>query len=199
MPSGKKNLCSLEIDLKREIRNTKVQKAILHSIATAGVLAVAVVAPNALVAMGPALSQYERQRKYRAKKVFFQLVGRGYIALEKTNKGSHAHLTEKGKRAWRQAEITNFEIKKPRRWDKKWRVIIFDIPETRKALRNSVRALLSQFGFVRLQDSVWVYPYDCEELIMLLKVEFRLGKSLLYLVVDRLENDRHLRTGFNLS
>ena len=54
-------------------------------------------------------------------------------------------------------------------------------------------------GFVRLQDSVWVYPYDCEDLITLLKADFRVGKDVLYLIVDSIENDKYLRAEFNLT
>ena len=53
-------------------------------------------------------------------------------------------------------------------------------------------------GFVRLQDSVWVYPYDCEDLIVLLKADFKIGKDVLYMIVDEMEGDTHLRKEFGL-
>lgn len=53
-------------------------------------------------------------------------------------------------------------------------------------------------GFVRLQDSVWVYPYDCEDLITLLKADLKVGKDVLYVVADRIEYDQPLRTLFDL-
>ena len=46
----------------------------------------------------------------------------------------------------------------------KWRVIIFDIPEKEK-MRLQISYLFKQSGLYRLQDSVWVYPYDCEDII----------------------------------
>ena len=50
----------------------------------------------------------------------------------------------------------------------------------------------------RLQDSVWVYPYDCEDIIGLLKTDIGVGKDLLYMIADEIENDRHLRENFGL-
>ena len=58
--------------------------------------------------------------------------------------------------------------------------------------------LFKQAGIRRLQDSVWVYPYDCEDIITLLKTDFGVGKYLLYMIVDELENDKHLREDFGL-
>ena len=49
-----------------------------------------------------------------------------------------------------------------------------------------------------MQDSVWVYPYDCEDILTLLKTDLGVGKYILYLIVDELENDKHLREFFDL-
>ena len=61
-----------------------------------------------------------------------------------------------------------------------------------------MRRTLTAVGFVRLQDSVWLYPYDCEDLIVLLKADFKIGKDLLYLIVDSLENDTAFRKFFGI-
>lgn len=86
-----------------------------------------------------------------------------------------------------------------RRWDKRWRVIIFDIPERRRKVRDRLRNTMRELGFVRLQDSVWVYPYDCEDMMTLMKADFKLGAAVLYMVVEHIENDKHLRAQFTLA
>jgi CRISPR-associated endonuclease Cas2 len=77
--------------------------------------------------------------------------------------------------------------------------LIFDIKEERKGMRDKIRRTLNTIGFIRLQDSVWVYPYDCEDLIMLLKADFKIGKDLVYIIADSIENDKDLRLAFNLN
>ena len=77
--------------------------------------------------------------------------------------------------------------------------MIFDIPEKRHSLRARARGIVAGFGFVRLQDSVWAYPYDCEEAIALLKTELHIGKDLLYIIADAVEHDVPLRKQFGLS
>lgn len=41
-------------------------------------------------------------------------------------------------------------------WDGIWRVVIFDIPEQKRVLRNLFRRNLKKWGFQPLQKSVWV-------------------------------------------
>ena len=77
-------------------------------------------------------------------------------------------------------------------------MLIFDVREERKSLRDKIRRTLIAIGFERLQYSVWVYPYDCEDLITLLKADFKIGKDLLYIISDSIENDTWLKKRFNL-
>lgn len=190
---------SLEKDLRKEMRMTAVRRAVLGSVAAVGVISTALIAPNALLMLKPFLKQYERQKKYQTKKAISRLIAGGFLMMEKTSRGSFVVLTKKGKNCVAQWELRGYKVKKPKKWDKKWRVVIFDIPEKRKQLRGEVRTILTGIGFVRLQDSVWIYPYNCEEFVVLLKAELGLGRDVLYLIVDRVEDDRALRIRFKLD
>lgn len=44
----------------------------------------------------------------------------------------------------------------PQNWDGKWRIVIFDIPEQRRIIRNLFRRNLKKWGFKHLQKSVWI-------------------------------------------
>ena len=113
--------------------------------------------------------------------------------------GGFLRTTESGKNFVGLIEAGNQKVAKPRRWDEKWRILIFDVKEERKSLREKIRRTLISLGFCRLQDSVWVYPYDCEDLITLLKADFRVGKDLLYVIADTIENDDWLKREFQIS
>ena len=85
-------------------------------------------------------------------------------------------------------------------WDGKWRVVIFDIREKRRKVRQRLRVLLTGAGMVRLQDSVWVHPYPCDEFVALVRANLGSGTGeLLYFIAEGLESDRHLREHFNLA
>jgi len=186
---------TLENKSRRRTRKGEIQKAILKTISAVGFLSIAVVAPNALKALtsfGIITSSRTGEVIIRSRK---RLVQSGL--LEYTPHGL-LRLTEKGKVKLRQLELSDYALRKPKRWDKKWRVLIFDIKEERRLTRAKIRHALSTMGFVRLQHSVWVYPYDCEDTITLLKADFKLGKDLLYLIVDTIENDKKLKQTFGL-
>ena len=121
--------------------------------------------------------------------------------LESTRKGGKwsAALTAKGERlAERLDEAEKILLHKPQRWDGKWRMIIFDVWEYRRGVRDQLRRMLVRAGFYKLQDSVWVHPYDCEDLLVFLRADLQLGKSVLYIIAEGIENDGRLRAHFEL-
>lgn len=184
----------LEERNKANTRRKDLQKLILETVASAGVLSITLVAPNVIKTMSKlGLIPKRRQSEYIGSSAS-KLTKRGLLFYD----GKRYQLTSKGESLLRRWSFADFKLYRPKKWDKKWRVIIFDIPEKKKKIREQIRHLFDQAGIRRLQDSVWVYPYDCEDIIALLKTDFGVGKDLLYLIVDELENDKHLREEFGL-
>ncbi len=77
-------------------------------------------------------------------------------------------------------------------------MIIFDIEERRRGVRDRIRQELWSFDLIKLQESIWVYPYDCEEAVTLLKAENKVGRNVLYVVVGEIEGDVQLKRQFGL-
>jgi phenylacetic acid degradation operon negative regulatory protein len=50
-----------------------------------------------------------------------------------------------------------------RRWDGRWRLVLFDVPESRSVARNKLRHFLQSRGFGYLQNSVWITPDPVKE------------------------------------
>ena len=63
-------------------------------------------------------------------------------------------LTEKGEKFALRFKIDEISIPIPVHWDKKWRIVIFDIPEKHKGAREALRIKLSELGFIQFQKSV---------------------------------------------
>jgi len=186
----------VEKRVSTEIRRTKINTAILGLVAFAGAIAVAAVAPGLVNVIGK--SKYLRQRLYQTRKRVSILIATGYLTLEENNGMKFIRLTSKGERFAALMHEGTLAPKRPKRWDKKWRILAFDIPERKRKTREKIRATLVTLGFVRLQDSVWIYPYDCEDFILVLKAEFKIGKDVLYIIADNVENDVYLRRHFRL-
>ncbi len=182
-------------------KRIKIAKIILKVIAAGGILSMAVLAPNALQILGAFRDKKERKYdpKYHIKKAVTRLKNRGLIEFQNKGGKTFIRLTSKGKGELLKYQLQEMTIKKPKNWDGKWRVIIFDIAEQKRRIRDGLRKELINLGFLKLQDSVWVHPYDCEEVIIMLKSHFRIGKDVLYLVVEIMENDKWLKQKFGLA
>lgn len=184
------------IRVERKTTRGDVTKTILALIKASGVLAAALVAPNTLQAFSKAgIIPHKKQKGViaRARDI---LIKNGHL---KINAKGFLALTKKGETKLEAYSLADYKLLIPRIWDKRWRMLIFDVPEYRKTLRDKIRRTLISIGFLRVQDSVWIFPYDCEELVALLKADFKIGKDLLYLIVDKIENDHEFRDWFSLS
>lgn len=181
---------------RRKVRIAKVQKAILYALAAAGGITVALVAPNAL----RVLEQFgwiktRRNPYYTVNESVRKLQENGLI--KKDSRG-FLYLTKVGEKRLSEFGVGGFHLKKPVRWDGKWRIVSFDIKEQRRGLRDQLRQTLNTVGFVHLHHSLWVYPHDCQDFITMLKADYEIGKDVLYIVSDYIENDKALRKHFEL-
>jgi DNA-binding transcriptional regulator PaaX len=127
----------------------------------------------------------------------YRLKKRKIISIERHNDKVIIKLTEKGRKKQLAYALENIAIKTPPNWDKKWRLVFFDIPERcGKARRNFVRKL-KQVGFLQFQKSVWLYPYDCQEEIDFIAEILGVAQYFTLLTAS-IENDQPLRQHFNL-
>lgn len=174
------------------------KKVILITVATAGILTVAVLAPNALQILRPFLKNKKKYNlKYYLNQKTKKLIKDGLLKIYVKDGKQFLSLTEKGERKLQLYKIT--EKKNENKWDGKWRVVIFDVWERARAKRDLLRIEIKNFGFIQLQQSVWLYPYPCEEFIELLKTDLSFGKNIRYMVVERLDHDKKLRKHFGLK
>ena len=157
-------------------------------------LVIALVAPNVLGTMDKLGLVPGKRQKEVVNRARDRLLRRGLLREQ----DGFLRLTRRGEHALRLLKARSSVQVRPKRWDHKWRVLIFDIPNYRKGLRDRVRRMLESVGFAKLQDSVWIYPYDCEDLVALLKADFKIGKDALYLVVEEMEGERDLKRHFSL-
>jgi len=119
--------------------------------------------PTMKEAIYPDLRKFRREyEKRKLRKNFSQFIyylkRQGYIKVKNLESKKGFILTKKG---INKALKTKFKIgKKKRRKDKKWIMLIFDIPERKRALRNLLRETLSFLGYKMFQKSVWICPFD---------------------------------------
>ena len=84
----------------------------------------------------------------------------------------------------------------PIQWDQQWRLVLFDVPEERRYLRSIFRRKLQQLGFQYLQRSAWIYPFQCEDVLMTLAQRLQLDHCIHIAVVKSLSSDQLVRARF---
>jgi len=188
----------LEADSRFERRKGYVQDAVLTAIGVAGVLLVMMAAPNALQLLGK-FGIGKRRFGEQAHSALSRLARKGFVTFEERNGKKYARITNAGRKELAlEEQKAAVRAKHGSRWDKRYRMIIFDIPERKRYIRALLRQTMREAGFLCIQGSVWIYPYDCEDLIALLKADLHIGKDVLYTIVEKLENDGWIRKHFNL-
>lgn len=108
-------------------------------------------------------------------------------------------LTKKGKRQALRFNVEKMKVVTPKRWDGKWRIVIYDIPERLRRLRGELHAQLHMLGFHELQHSVFVHPFPCEKEIEFLVELYDARKYVRFIVADSIDNEFHLRTRYSLA
>lgn len=84
------------------------------------------------------------------------------------------------------------------KWDKKWRIIFFDIPEKKRRYRDELRAMLKVIGFKEFQKSTWIYPYKIPMFLKEVLFEEGIKRYTRLITTNSIEYDRDLRKMFNL-
>ncbi len=84
-----------------------------------------------------------------------QLREKGYLETPKDGRKILLKLTDKGKQ-----ELILRKLLENKKWDGKWRIVIFDVPEKYRSIRNTFRSQLKMWEFIQLQKSVWIGKKD---------------------------------------
>ena len=157
----------------------------------------------ALASVGFALKADDRAQRKKVQSSFDYLKRHKYVAIKSfPQKTTGSVLTDKGRKRIKRVLLRRAlesPVKRQKKWDCKWRLILFDISVEERAKLNAFRAMIRRIGAVMLQKSVWVYPYDCSEHIALLRQFFDLPEEALRLVeAHSIGDDLALRKHFKL-
>jgi hypothetical protein len=123
-----------------------------------------------------------------------------YEFVKKTKKENGSvgfFLTEKGKLKALDYRLNNIKNKKEK-WDGKWRMVAFDIPEKYRRGRDALRRKLKKIGFCELQKSVFITPYNCKKEIGLLVKYFDLSKYVRFGILVSVDNGNYFEKYFKL-
>ena len=177
---------------RQYLRAKSLAHALLTVVALGGVAFVVLVAPNALQILGRQYgrdewwSRREAERR-RVHEALERLRRKRLVAYDEKGKETFITVTAEGKRHIRKFQFDAMRLSPPKRWDAKWRIVTFDIPEKKARERKVLRDKLRDLGFYQLQKSVWVFPHDCRDEIDFIVQFLGVDRCISYLETNSLE------------
>ena len=111
----------------------------------------------------------------------------GLVESHHSGQQAYTRLTRDGKRKAHSIKLDQDTTLLNPNWDGKWRVILLDLPEERKAERDSLRYLLKKAGFILLKNSVWISPHPFEHLFMNIKKDLGLTTEIMIFVTSSVD------------
>lgn len=106
--------------------------------------------------------------------------------------------TRKGKERVSLAQLLDMKLVVKKKWDGRWRLVAFDIPEEKRGMRNLLRQCLKNWDFYRFQASVFISPYDCREEVEFLIRSCDGERYIRFIEAAHISRDRDLRKYFAL-
>lgn len=139
------------------------------------------------------LAQDEEVREEYAEKLR-QMKRQDYI---RKNGGKYT-LTKKGYKILSESKVWSLTIPTQKRWDGKWRVVVFDIPKDRHKRRDSFRRRLQELGLTLYQNSVWIYPYPLEHEVRQVAEFYMLSNCVSFITAERISGEARFRKHYKL-
>lgn len=169
-------------------RKSKIQEEILEKLAGKKAVNRTELTPN------------EAKERYAITRSLKGLSEAGLIEEIETAQSSFLRITADGRQKLRDIKLSNPKSLVDTRWDGFWRMVILDLPESRKSERDSIRYILKKAGFMCMKNSVWVSPYPFEHLFLNIKNDLGLHDEIMIVVTQHIDpvTDESLKQNFGL-
>ena len=127
------------------------------------------------------------------------IVDKKYVIIERAANGaSTIAVSEAGKTVLDRAALMSLRPKAQKKWDKMWRLVMFDIPTHSKASRDKFAGTLKVLGFVRYQKSVFICPHPCEEELEALAEYLGVSDYVDIVLATKINREEEYRKEFKL-
>lgn len=184
-------------DTIKDTTKEDVAEIVLSVLLVAGVLVVAATMPNA-VQLFKYFGRKTSNEQWRIRRSVSRLEQRGFIGKKLVHGQEYYVLTPTGKERAMRYKLKSMIIKRQKKWDGLWRIVMFDIPEDKKFARRAVGHAIQKLGCLQYQKSVFITPYPCTEEIDFAGECFGVRKHLRIITAKDVENIGDAKKYFNI-
>ncbi|OGE87816.1 MAG: hypothetical protein A2760_03855 [Candidatus Doudnabacteria bacterium RIFCSPHIGHO2_01_FULL_50_67] len=181
------------------MKKSEIMKEILVGLAAVGaVVLIAAAVPSLPIALAGVYKPLRRYKDHQIRRGFAYLKQKKMIGIGQEKGKTIIKLTEAGKSRLVKFQLNDLRIKLPKKWDGKWRMVIFDIPERFKVARQALSAKLRELKFELLQKSVWICPYSCQDEIDFIVAVYEVDPFVRLFTIDSSQLEKYWQKKFNL-
>ena len=184
------------------LRGKSLTKEILFMAAAGPIILSSLFLPNAAQMLKPLIKwrkNWNKIDRHLIHDAIKRLNKKRLIELTQKNDNLYIEITKNGQKLVKSFDYDDLVLLQLKRWDKKWRLVVFDIPEKKKKERRAFSMKLKNLGFYPLQESVFIYPYDCQDEIDFVCEFLSISQYVNYCLVETLDKkEGELRKFFNL-
>jgi DNA-binding transcriptional regulator PaaX len=127
--------------------------------------------------------------KYAVTRAVKNMTETGLVETLQSDNQSYVRLTKDGRQKLVSLKLDDDTVMVPTTWDGKWRIVLLDLPESRKSERESLRYLLKKAGFVCLKNSAWISPFPFEYFFRNIKRDFNLSTEMIIITTDSIDDE----------
>jgi len=180
------------------VQGREIVKTIILGLG-ASVAAISIFALPGLAQLVALLDKDGTKRGKQLGQAVLYLKKKKYITVETHNGKEVLVLTEGGKKKYQQFSFEDFTLPKAKKWDKRFRFVMFDVPKGKYRARQLFAWKLTDLGFMQYQRSVYVYPHECKKEMEYLAGYLGLSKHVQYLLVGDFTDKEKMKRFFSLD
>lgn len=185
------------------VKKNTLTKDTLLKIAKVGLITIAAISGPQFMSqvVGRYFKEKSKEMARRRARKLREFKERKLLIFEEMSDGStKIILSHQGKQLIRQYKLEDMKLAVPKTWDRKWRIIMYDIPKKRQRASQALSAKLHQLGLYQLQRSVWISPYECiKELEFICAIfELPLDEYIFYFTAPDIPKEKDVKDFFNL-
>jgi DNA-binding transcriptional regulator PaaX len=188
-----------EKSIRNDYSKRKLVKEILKGLAIGGLIVASFALPG-LPQIFSLLGINNAKDRYRIKRAVEALKNQKLINIYKKDGEQVVEITEKGEKRVLKYKFDEMKIERPKKWDRCWHIVSFDIPEKHKRGRDALTRKLKEIELYPLQKSVFICPFECRDEIDFIGEIFNIRKFIHYFMAKEIDVDdeEYLRKYFNL-
>ncbi len=150
---------------------------------------------------GQASTKDRQNKSYAVTRALKNMAENGLVETLHSDNDTYLRITKEGRQKLISLKLDEDTVIVPSTWDGQWRMVLIDIPESRKNERESLRYLLKKAGFVCLKNSAWISPFPLEHLFMNIKKDLGFETEMVIITTNSIDEitEKELKKIFQIK